>query len=89
MIQFKKRYSTTMEPCTWNYLVDRTNEQISASIVCPNGHYGIITDHKIADDGTVSPSVVCSVPSCNFHDHVILKSWDPNLVKQKMKEAKT
>lgn len=88
MIQFKKRISSTMEPCTWNYLVDRLHDKISASIVCPNGHYSIITDHKIDDNGVVSPSVVCSIAGCNFHDHIVLKSWDPALVKQKMEEQK-
>ena len=88
MRSFRKRISSTLEPCTWNYLVDKLHDAISASIVCPNGHYGILTDHKIDDEGVVSPSVVCPIAGCNFHDYVVLKGWDPALVKQKLEERK-
>lgn len=33
-------------------------------------------DHKIADDGTVNPSVQCWADSCGFHEHVRLVGWD-------------
>lgn len=44
---------------------------------CPNGHYGTLTDHEIAADGTVSPSVACPEPGCTFHDMVKLDGWTP------------
>lgn len=32
--------------------------------------------HQIADDGTVSPSVVCAL-DCGFHEFVRLEGWTP------------
>ena len=34
-------------------------------------------DHKIADDGIVTPSCVCPTPTCDFHGRVKLLDWDP------------
>jgi hypothetical protein len=31
--------------------------------------------HTIADDGTVSPSFVCTAPACTFHDFVKLENF--------------
>lgn len=31
--------------------------------------------HKVAPDGTVTPSVVCPYDECGFHDHVRLADW--------------
>ena len=41
---------------------------------CPNGHIGIL-DHDIADDGTVSPSVICMHDGCEFHEFIVLDGW--------------
>lgn len=41
---------------------------------CPSGHVGRL-DHEIATDGTVSPSVMCMNPGCDFHDYVTLDEW--------------
>lgn len=43
---------------------------------CPMcGKLGRLDDHKIAENGLVSPSVVCPVESCSFHDTVKLLGW--------------
>ena len=40
------------------------------------GHEGLLTDHDIAADGTVTPSVVCTEEDCGFHDWVKLVGWE-------------
>jgi hypothetical protein len=46
---------------------------------CPNGHIGSLDDHEIADDGTVSPSVVCPHVGCGFHDNIKLADWNMDI----------
>lgn len=42
---------------------------------CPRcGLLGVL-DHEVADDGVVSPSVVCANPDCDFHDQIQLEDW--------------
>lgn len=42
---------------------------------CPGcGQTASMSDHSIADDGTVTPSVVCPF-ECGFHDYVKLLDW--------------
>ena len=62
------------KPNTWTEFKTTTGR--SADYVCPNGHLGGLGDHTIADDGTVSPSVVCPRPGCDFHDHIRLVDWE-------------
>ncbi len=73
MIDFKKNNSQDEIPCTWRLLKDGYRK--SASIVCPNGHYGILLDHNIDENGMVTPSVVCPEEGCNFHDWIKLMDW--------------
>jgi hypothetical protein len=47
---------------------------------CPNGHIGVLDDHTIADDGAVSPSVVCPRKGCAFHENIILDGWKQNVI---------
>ncbi len=66
------------DPGVWKgaRLVDGTR---SASVSCSKcGRPASLTDHTIADDGAVSPSLVCPYDGCDFHDYVILKDWDPS-----------
>ncbi|MBU2118771.1 MAG: hypothetical protein KJ954_14380 [Alphaproteobacteria bacterium] len=45
-------------------------------ISCPGcGNYGSLSGHSIAADGTVTPSVVCTVPGCGFHEWIKLEGW--------------
>jgi len=41
---------------------------------CPNGHIGVL-DHEIAEDGTVTPSVMCDREGCDFHEMIRLLDW--------------
>lgn len=47
----------------------------TTNVVCGNGHAGLIDEHVIADDGTVSPSVVCTEENCGWHEHIQLDRW--------------
>lgn len=64
----------TSTPGTWRQLDDQGKR--SASINCPQcGRGGTLTDHEIAPDGTITPSVVCPHPGCSYHDMGKLDGW--------------
>lgn len=48
-------------------------------LTCPDcGTSGNMSDHEVADDGTVTPSVVCPMEkTCGFHETVKLEGWVP------------
>lgn len=62
---------------TWFQTVNKDTGERTAWFCCPNGHKGALLDHKVAEDGTVSPSVACMVPNCSFHDNIRLEDWEP------------
>ena len=66
------------DPGVWKG-VRRVDGTRSASISCPKcGQPASLSDHTIADDGTVPPSLVCPYDGCEFHDYVTLKDWNPS-----------
>ncbi len=64
-------------PFTWrNYIAaDGTPFEANPVIVDSKNHYLSIHKHTIAPDGTVSPSVVCPVKDCGFHEFIKLEGW--------------
>jgi len=66
-------YDSKLTPCSWQGGQTPTGK--TALFCCPNGHIGSLSDHDIAADGTVSPSVVCSKEGCNFHEFIQLVDW--------------
>jgi hypothetical protein len=42
--------------------------------------------HKVAVDGTVTPSWVCTYYQCTFHEHVRLEGWETR--DKKLEEKK-
>jgi hypothetical protein len=52
-------------------------ESWHVAFVCPRGHMGWMDNHKIAADGKVTPSVVCPVKDCGFHQYITLTGWTP------------
>lgn len=67
--------STNHLPGTWNLLIAR--EKKSATFTCLLcGEVGTLEDHEIEPDGTVSPSVVCPTPDCEFHEWIQLEGWN-------------
>ncbi len=50
----------------------------TACVCCPEcGELGTLENHSILGDGTVTPSVICAVPDCDFHDFARLADWPP------------
>ena len=73
MIKVIRAYFDSNIPLTWKPLKD--GDKRSASFICPNRHHGVLLDHEIAPDGTVTPSVVCPEDGCEFHDYLKLEGW--------------
>ncbi len=49
----------------------------TAAFICPKcGNLAMLIDHKIAPDGTVTPSVVCPHEGCTFHEFIRLEGWE-------------
>ena len=67
-------YSNDYLPLTWKGALMGGIRK--ANFVCPNGHMSSITKHIIAEDGTVSPSVVCAYEGCTFHEYIKLVGWN-------------
>lgn len=67
-----------MEPLQWLPVTrDSSGLPPTAGVTCENGHEGLISDHAIAEDGTVSPSVVCTEEGCGWHEYIRLDGWAP------------
>jgi hypothetical protein len=70
-------------PLTWEYAIHPKNEHAAvyvddlAFIVCHKGHRLRVSAkvHRIAADGALSPSWVCTATGCNFHVHAQLVGW--------------
>lgn len=62
-------------PMHWAPCSAQSMAKFKASMTCPDGHGLILRNHAIASDGSVSPSVVCPTPQCDFHEFVLLKGW--------------
>ena len=55
----------------WIHMVD----QLTAAFRCPKcGRAFCLANHRIAEDGRVSPSVVCP-HQCGFHVMMVLEGW--------------
>jgi hypothetical protein len=73
-------------PLTWDYAKRLRRkapyDRDMAMTTCANGHTLRMSSdiHKIAPDGTVTPSYVCTHPECSFHQMVRLIGWDPSHV---------
>lgn len=87
MIAFKRAAQDATQdrtPSSWDRV--RYSEELRAHklfehdiamATCPNGHMCRISDevHQIAADGTLTPSYVCPVDGCGFHDFVKFEGW--------------
>lgn len=52
-----------------------TNKR-TALITCPKcGQFVSLSTHSIADNGDVTPSLVCPHYGCDFHENVTLADW--------------
>lgn len=72
-----KRGNPREEPGTWSPCRE-TDGTLAAIISCPLCGGASFLGHKIAEDGTVTPSVVhAPEDGCTFHEFVKLEDWDP------------
>jgi len=67
-------FDPNYKPLTWKG--GRSRDSRTALVTCSNGHTSSLSDHSIADDGSVSPSLVCPYKNCNFHEFVRLDGWE-------------
>ena len=66
----KRGNTKDQSPGTW------WGEGSHISIKCPKcGKIGSVGGHDIAEDGKVSPSLVCPREGCDFHEIVMLEDW--------------
>ena len=64
------------DPRPHRWLADRCPGQPDTAIVkCSNGHLIVLDQHKIAEDGMVTPKVACPKPGCGFDEHIQLALW--------------
>lgn len=64
----------------------RTPKALVAMMSCPEcGKTSVLSGHEIAEDGNVTPSVVCP-HACKFHEYVQLEGWADMLRAIKEKE---
>lgn len=47
----------------------------TAHVKCGKGHIASLAEHTIAEDGTVTPSVVCPWGGCDYHEFIQLIGW--------------
>lgn len=68
-------------PGHWKQCVPSVIKRFKAELTCPRGHGMTLKGHTINACGLVSPSVVCHVPACSFHEFVVLEGWASGDVK--------
>lgn len=70
-------------PLSWDYVTCECGKSPCpfaddmALVTCSRGHTSRMTArvHSVAPDGVVSPSYVCPIDGCTFHDFVKLDGW--------------
>ena len=67
------------EPLTW-LPVHMKDNTLNATIVCVNGHEGWLSEHTIDADGVVTPSCVCPIESCDWHEMIQLQDWQNEFI---------
>jgi hypothetical protein len=62
-------------PAHWKQCAPSAIKRFKAELTCPLGHGMTLKGHTVDARGLVSPSVVCHVPACSFHEFVVLEGW--------------
>ena len=63
-------------PLHWTSCHPATIARFKAEMTCANGHGLTLRSHAIDAMGVVSPSVVCPIQGCSFHEFVELDGWN-------------
>jgi len=67
-------------PLTWRRLTRDVHDRLAwALLSCSNGHECYLSPihHQVAADGAVTPSAVCPVKDCGWHQFIRLVGWTP------------
>ncbi len=64
---------TPFTPLVWYRLTGAADSLLAT---CAKGHTANLSDHSVAQDGIVTPSVVCPTEGCHWHENVQLEGWD-------------
>ena len=72
-VQLLRGTDSPMPPSSWSPLAKGW-----AVVRCANGHVATVRppDHEIAEDGTISPSLVCPAEPCGWHVFAQLVGWE-------------
>jgi hypothetical protein len=74
-VMYFQKVTSDPPPMHWAPCHPLTIRRFKASMTCPHGHGLTLCGHTIAQNGDVSPSVVCPFPGCSFHEYVRLDRW--------------
>lgn len=77
VLLIKRNAKFSLEPPKgfWSPCHPSTARVFKASMTCSSGHTLTLRNHSVAADGMVTPSVVCLVEDCDFHEWVKLDKW--------------
>lgn len=83
MVELPRSHGRTWTPGTWRAWVHGPTQARGAVVICPQCTHGMSlggespfgSRHTIAEDGTVSPSLVCPHEGCSWHVFVRLIGW--------------
>jgi hypothetical protein len=62
-------------PLRWAPCHPSTRSRFKATMACSRGHLLTLGGHVIAENGDVTPSVICPHQGCRFHAFVRLSGW--------------
>ncbi len=66
------------KPMTWRRCEGPPPDRAPTALIsCDQGHVCSLTNHTIAADGTVTPSLVCPTDECGWHVFLRLVDWEP------------
>ena len=83
-VEWGKPMGPSAGPRTWRPVVPHPDRPAAfaddfALVTCHRGHECMLSArvHRVAADGTVTPSCVCPVQGCDGHEFIVLGGWSP------------
>lgn len=77
MKRIEIKHSETPGPLTWRIIKDYHPDHPTVPVItCSEGHESVLRTHDISASGEVSPSLVCPIEGCSFHEYATLKGWN-------------
>lgn len=76
------------QPGAWRLIAPSMRHIFKAIVNCPQCNKDApLREHEIAEDGTVSPSLVCPMVNCDYHEKVKLDDWNSGRMPVELKVA--